>query len=288
MPKLTPTIPVCAIILWLAVGTAARCASDKTSSHYQLTQNSPETEDTVTVSCNQTALRMVWPKHHMVLVAKAPKWKVVIYNETTKRKYLPTSEQLFEFGLRSSDPVPRMLAPITEKKKVDNNLSVTAIEANAGRVEVSDDDVEQYFQTQEMRHPTQYVLSYHYIVWNETVPEAVSHIMQCVYRTPLNPHLPLYLRRTISDGTRRYELSTNKVEKQPGPVNAEEPVGYTITHDPGPVIMGDSSDDVTTMGQQWYAVETRTPGKPSGKDSKEHPGKENSPKPGGHTAGAAK
>ena len=168
--------PVCALILWLAVGTAAHCASDKASSHYQLTQNSPETEDTVTVSFNQTALRMVWPKHHMVLVAKAPKWKVVIFNETTKRKYLPTPEQLLEFGLRSSDAVPKLLPPIREQKKMDSNLSVTAIDANAGRVELNDDDVEQFFQTQGLRHPTQYVLSYYYIVWNETVPQPVSQI----------------------------------------------------------------------------------------------------------------
>jgi hypothetical protein len=259
MPKLTPTF--CALILSLAAGTAAHCASGKASSHYQLTQVSAETEDTITVSFNQAALRMVWPKHHMVLVAKAPNWKVVVFNETTKRKYVPTAEQFLEFGLRSSDAIPQLLPPITQQKAIQSKLSVTAIDASAGRVELNDDDVEQFFQTKEMSHPTLYILSYHYIVWNETVPPAVSRIMQCVYRMPLNAHLPLYLRRTISDGTRRYELSTTHVEKQPGPVNAEEPVGYTITHDPGPVIMGDYNDAVTNMGQQWFDGETKAPGK---------------------------
>jgi len=257
----TPTTAVCALILWLVIGPAAHCAGNKAGLHYQLTQNSSETEDTVTVSFNQTALRMAWPKHHMVLVSKAPKWKVVIFNETTRRKYLPTPEQLLEFGLRSYDAVPHLFPPIREKKEIQNNLSVTAIDANAGREEVNDDDVEQYFQTQKFRHPTQYVLSYHYIVWNETVPAAVSHIMQCVYRTPLNPHLPLYFRRTVSDGKRHYQLSTNHIEKQPGLVNAEEPVGYTVTHDPGPVVMGDQSEDVTNIGQQWFAGGTKAPGK---------------------------
>jgi hypothetical protein len=56
----------------------------------------------------------------------------------------------------------------------------------------------------------------------------------------------------------RYELSTNKIEKLPGPVNAEEPVGYTITHDPGPVVMGDYNDKVTTMGQQWFEADKKT------------------------------
>jgi len=267
MPKLTPTTTMCALLLWLVTAAGA---SNKAGLHYQLIQGSHETDDTVTVSFNQTALRMVWPNRHLVLVAKAPKWKVAIFNETTKRKYLPTDRQLFEFGLQSSDPIPRLLPPLQEQKKIDNNVSVTAIDANAGKVVVDDDDMEQFFQSNEARHPTQYVLSYHYIVWNEAVPEAVSHIMQCVYRTPLNPHVPLYLRRTISDGTRRYELSTKQVGKEPGPVNAEEPVGYTVTHDPGPVVMGDNSDEVTKIGQQWYAGDTKAAGKKHQLDSGAH------------------
>jgi hypothetical protein len=94
---MTATAQVCALILFIFSAAAACGAGDKGSWHYELKQNSKETEDIVTVSFSQAALRMVWPKHHLVLVAKAPKWKVVLFNETTNRKYLPTPEQLFDF-----------------------------------------------------------------------------------------------------------------------------------------------------------------------------------------------
>jgi len=184
-----------------------------------------------------------------VFVSSAPKWDVCIFNTASKRIYRTTEAK---FRLRwvsfPASPMPIMPAPSLQniKHSTMNGMHVTTISARVHEEKIDPNEV--FFA----RHDGQKNLvfdQYIYTVCDAACPPQVSHIVQDLYRCPVDDRFPLhFLRKVEKSKIFRMGLRTNSFKLVDGSVPAQEPVGYTVCKDPESVWFGPGQRQTVETG----------------------------------------
>jgi hypothetical protein len=175
----------------------------------------------------------------VILLSHAPDWQVCLLNTAGKCKY-KTSEQNFrnKYFWLTTEPVPVLKPPVRRKHGLLFGLNATEMSCSAhDEVRPNFDDV--YYRTKTpSKDRTKVCIEYRYTVCDCNCPIQVCHILQDLYRLPVDPHLPLAFRsRFQGDQALMTRVKTESLALRKGQIDASEPPGYKLLNDPQFVLL---------------------------------------------------
>ena len=237
---------ICVSILVPAQITAANpCLAIEKGKHYEAEQLNTTIKK---VFFDDRSLRIDCDNGTFI-VSSAPKWDVCIFNTGSKRFYR-TTEAKFRSRWVSFPATPMPVMPASSqlsiKHSISKGMNVTTISAKVHEEKIDANEV--FFA----RHDGQKNVvfdQYIYTVADDSYPPQVCHILQDLYRCPVDDRFPLqFLRKVQNSRLFRMALRTNSFKIVSGAVSAQEPVGYTPSKDPESVWFGPGQRQTVESG----------------------------------------
>jgi len=240
---------VSGLVLWIAfvLNVAPACALPP-GKHYEVLQLN---DNIKRVQFDAKSLRIAC-LNGVVIVSRAPDWNVCMFNTSSRRMYRTTEKYFRDRWVSFPASAMPVLPPASERRlKLSslNEFKVVTMTCPVN-VELPMAATEIFFASDKTRaKKSTFIDQYVYSVCEGDFPPQVCHILQDLYRVPVDDRFPLHFLRHIKDSKIfRMGLRTNSFKIVDGKVDAKEPVAYQVCKDPESVFFDSTARQTVESG----------------------------------------
>jgi hypothetical protein len=197
--------------------------------HYELDQLGRDPPATHTLF-DGTSFRTTFT-NKVVLLSHAPEWQICLYNPVSKRIYKTTEANFRKQGLHyASIPTPVLKPPLLKRHYMFHDLHITETSCIAHDEEQNLADI--WFRNSTQNGSTTIIDKYRYAVVDGNWPISACHILQDIYRLPVDSHLPLdFVAHSLERNSFTVRLRTASVAIKEGRIDVREPTDCKVCFD---------------------------------------------------------
>jgi len=203
------------------------------------------------VQFDAKSLRITCPSG-VVIVSHAPDWNVCMFNTTSRRIYRTTEKYFRDRWVSFPASAMPVLPPESQRRLKLSSLSGFKVVTMTCpvNVELPMAATEIFFASDKTRAKrSTFIDQYVYSVCEGDFPPPVGHILQDLYRVPVDDRFPLHFLRHIKDSKIfRMGLRTNSFKVVDGKVDVKEPGSYQVCKDPESVYFDSAARQTVESG----------------------------------------